>query len=249
MTKRTEFTLKEPVVVNGEYIGNEGSGKVLVFSHGFGVLRDSRGMFIQMAKLLKEDYLVVMFDYSEIDPDGNTTTQSFSVQARMLKSVLKFTREKFGTEKINVIAHSQGCIITGLVGDSNLDTVILMAAPVSPVGDKIKAYFSQRPETKINEKGVSTIKRSDGSITCIPASYWKDANTTVPSNLFAKMAKKSKVIFIRAKQDQVVTGEDYEVIKNNPDIEFIELKGNHDFSGYLRKPLLRNIVEIFGVGS
>ena len=71
MIELTQFETRfdDRVTVKGEWEGNEKSGKVVIFSHGFGVTRDSHGSFNQLGDLLKDKFLVVRFDYSKIIPE------------------------------------------------------------------------------------------------------------------------------------------------------------------------------------
>jgi hypothetical protein len=216
--------------VNGECWGNEKAGRVVIFSHGFGVRRDSRGMFDELAELLKDDCLVVQFDYVDINEDGSTTAYSFSEQAEKLREVIKYVGKRFNPKEVNIVAHSQGCIIAGLVSPSSLDKAVLIAGP--------------RKGTKIKEKGISKIERSDGSITLVPPQYWREVSKVNPAELYLKLAKKSKVYFIRALQDQMVTGEDYSLLRENKDIDYLELQGNHDFEGKDRKSFLAKVTRI-----
>jgi pimeloyl-ACP methyl ester carboxylesterase len=185
----------------------------------------------------------VLFDYSDVGKDGNTTTFSFSEQVKKLKAVMGFVKEKIDPKETNVVAHSQGCIIVGLASPDNVDKVILVSGPTSAPGENIKNYFLQRPGTEINEEGVSKIERSDGTTTFIRPEYWKEAYDVSPAELFLNLAKNSKIYFVRARQDQVVTGEDYSMIKKS-NITFVELDGNHDFEGKDRKPWLSKMVEL-----
>jgi pimeloyl-ACP methyl ester carboxylesterase len=243
MVKRKEFFLKK-VNTRGEYWGNEKSGKVLIFSHGFGVKRDSRGMFIELAKLLEKSFLVVLFDYVDVNSDRSTTAYSFSEQAKKLQGVIEYVRKRFGPKEIDIVAHSQGCVVVGLVSPANISKIVFVAGPTSAPGPKMKDYFSQRKDTKINEKGMSRIKRSNGTITLVPSKYWKEASKVSPASMYQKLSEQSKVYFIRALQDQVVVGEDYSPLKENKKIEYIELNGNHDFEGKDRKPWLDKVNSI-----
>ncbi len=242
MSERKEFTLVDGSV-KGEYWKNENSGKVVVFSHGFGVTRDARGMFTELTSLIEDKYSVVLFDYSDIGKDGNTTTFPFSEQVKKFKAVMGFVEERINPKETIVVAHSQGCIIVGLASPDNVGKVILIAGPTSAPGENIKKYFLQRPGTKTNEEGISRIERSDGTTTFIQSGYWKEAYYVNPAELFLNLAKKSKVYFVRAKQDQVVTGEDYNMLEKS-NITFIELDGNHDFEEKDRKPWLNKMVEL-----
>jgi pimeloyl-ACP methyl ester carboxylesterase len=243
MIKRKQISLNGRNV-RGECWGNEVTGRVVIFSHGFGVKRDSRGMFADLAKLLKDDCLVVLFDYVDVNEDGSTTAYSFSEQAEKLKEVIKYVREQFNPKEINIVAHSQGCIIAGLASPSDIDKVVLVAGPISAPGQRMKEYFSQREGTMINEKWLSKIKRSDGTITLVPSRYWQEANKVNPAELYLKLSKKAKVYFIRARQDQMIVREDYLLLRKSGGIEYIELQGNHDFEGKDRKPWLERMVSI-----
>ncbi len=112
----------------------------------------------------------------------------------------------------------------------------------------MKEYFSQRKKTVINEKGISRIERSDGSITLVPPQYWPEAKKINPAKLYLKLAEKAKVYFIRALQDQMVGDQDYSLLGKGGRIEYIGLQGNHDFEAKARKPFLAKVVQILKRG-
>jgi len=60
MTKLTQFEVKldKKDVIKGEYEGDADSGRAIIFSHGFGVKRDSWGMFTKLGDLLKSNFLL-----------------------------------------------------------------------------------------------------------------------------------------------------------------------------------------------
>ncbi len=242
MPERIEFSLMSGDV-KGEYWKNRNSDKIVIFSHGFGVTRGARGLFTELASLLEDKYSVVLFDYSDVEKGGDTTTSPFSEQAKKLEEVMEFIKEGFNPKETNIVAHSQGCIIVGLVSPEDINKIILVAGPTSAPGKNIKKYFSEREGTEINESGVSKIQRSDGTSTFVRSEYWKEAYEVNPVEMFLALAKKSVVYFVKAKQDQVVTGEDYSQIRNSS-IVFIELNGNHDFEGKNRQPWLTKMVEL-----
>ena len=62
--------------------------KYLLFSHGFGVRKDSRGMFTDIASAFP-DFKPVMFEYNKILNDGKkTVVPSYKQQARLIKQKL-----------------------------------------------------------------------------------------------------------------------------------------------------------------
>lgn len=245
----TQFEIKLnkdiDIRIRGEYEGNEKSGKVVIFSHGFGVKRDSWGMFTDLGDCLKNEFLVVRFDYNKLLPGDNATfVYPYSTQAKILDKVISFVKKAFGPSEIDIIAHSMGCLIVGLLPLRSMNKVILLASPVSSPYENMKEYFSQRPETQFDEKGLSKIKRSDGSWTYIDKDFWPDVQRINPPKMYAGLSKKSKVYFVRAMKDEIVTGEDYEPIRTIKSIEYIELEGNHNFDGDARKPLIRKMVSL-----
>jgi hypothetical protein len=246
--KLQQFQLKTKTgtVVKGEYEGNEKSGKCIIFSHGFGVTRDSHGMFNELGDLLKQDFLVVRFDYALVNKKENyTKVFPLSVQAEMLQEVVKYVEQGFKPETVNIIAHSIGCLIVGLAQLANIDRILLLAGPVTPPYQRLKEYFSQRPESKINEQAMSKIKRSDGSLTYVEKDIWKQTRDIDPIELYSNLTKNSDVMFIRALSDQVVIDTDYEIIKSITGLQFKETEGSHDFEGKARVGLKQIVQDFF----
>ncbi len=230
--------LTSKISIKGEYEGNENTGKVVIFSHGFGVQRDDRGMFNDLGDNLKNKFLIVRFDYSLInEKDNSTEVYPYSIQSKMLKKVYSYIKNKFSPNEVNIIAHSMGCLIVGLARIKNLNKVLLLSGPPSSPYSGIKKYFSNRSGTKIDENGTSILKRSDGSLTYIKKNFWKEMKSVNPPKLYSHLAKNSEVIFIRALSDQVITETEFSKISKNSKIKLIEIDGNHNFEGKARREL------------
>lgn len=244
MIEKTEFTLDGEPKVEGGYYGNGAAGKIVIFSHGFGVKRGSRTLFKDLAERLKEKSLVCLFDYVEIDSVGSITVPPFTKQAMKLKKVLEFVDGKLRSKRKIIVAHSQGCLVVGCLSPKNINKVILVAPPIRPPAQRVEEYFRKRPETVIDLKGVSKIKRSDGTYTYVPVDYWPEAKSVDGLELYTKLAAKTELHFIRALDDQMIVGENYAPIKNNGKINYLELKGSHDFEDEARLPWLDKMVEI-----
>lgn len=244
----THFKIKTKsgLFVQGEYEGNLESSKLIIFSHGFGVTRDSHGMFNELGNMLNEKYLILRFDYNIVNKEENwTQALSYTCQAEMLNAVYEYIKKQFRFTSIVVIAHSMGCLITGMAQLKGIEKTLLLAAPIVPPYIRMKKYFSRRPETIINEEGLSKIKRSDGSYTLIEKEFWEDMKKVNPVDLYTKISESSQTTFIRAKQDQVIDEENYDSIKNISKIKFIEIDGNHDFEGEARIELKKIIFKLF----
>lgn len=245
--KLTRFSvpLDGNTTIHGEYEGNIDSKKAVVFAHGFGVKRDSWGMFNELGDLLKDDYLIVRFDFVEIHDDENATKVfPLTKQAKMLDAVISHIKAEFDIKEINVIAHSQGCLVTGLLSPKNTAKIILLASPVESPYSRMKQYFASREGTEIHENGLSRIKRSDGSWTLVESEFWNDIKAIQPSELYAELGTKTDLYFVRAMQDHVITDTNYDPMQSNRNITYIELPGDHNFANEARKGWLDTMVEI-----
>jgi hypothetical protein len=86
-----EVKTKSGLTVKGEYEGSVTSKKVIIFSHGFGVTRDSHGMFTEIGDKLVSDYLVIRFDYTIVNKGENwTKVFSYNIQAEMLQAIDRY---------------------------------------------------------------------------------------------------------------------------------------------------------------
>lgn len=203
-------------------------------------------MFTELGDLLKEKYLVVRFDYTIVNDEENwTKVYQYSIQKEMLRTVYDFVIDKFSPKEVNIIAHSMGCLITGLARLGNIKKTILLAGPPSVPYSRMKEYFSKRPETKIDENGTSIIKRSDGSLTYVDKDFWKEMQIVNPPHLYRELSKNSDVTFARAMKDQVITESEYSKITDIQMIKHVEIDGNHDFEGEARDELKGLVEKIF----
>ena len=135
--------------------------KKILFVHGFGVLKDARGMFADIVTSLSDtNFVPVLFDLNDLDEEGNLVVSDFSEQVRRLKEV--WVKESLDAD-LFIVAHSQGCIITALANLSNVTKTIFLAPPTENEGEEIIEYFKSKPGTEINLQGVSKLARS-GSI-------------------------------------------------------------------------------------
>jgi len=246
MIKLTEFKIKTSngETVLGEYEGNEKSGKVVVFSHGFGVTRTDHGMFTDLGDFLKGEYLVVRFDYNLINDKGKSMEVfPYSQQSRMLDAVLKFVKSSFKTKKVNLIAHSQGSLVVGVLQPSGINKTVLISTPLRSPYQRFKSYFSQRPGTKFDEEGKSQIQRSDGSTTYINKDFWPEIKSIKPLELFRRLAEKYEVSVIIGKDDDLVTDRT-PVEVDRGSVSFFEIVGGHDFGGSSRSKLMQLISRV-----
>lgn len=214
----TPFTLNGPPV-SGEVRGNAESKKAVIFSHGFGVRRDSRGMFTDLVERLGDDYLCVLFDYVDVNETGDTIVHPWSHQVKMLDEVVSWIREQYQPEEVIIVAHSQGCVIAGLAAPANITKIVLNASPTTPTTlERMRRVFGHRTGTVIRDEGTSIITRADGSRTMIPPTFWPDTKGINIPKLFSTLAQKTPVIVISAKEDEILRSSENPMDKNDPAI-------------------------------
>lgn len=228
-----KIQLNSEITIIGEIEGNPDSGKAIIFSHGFGVKRDSHGMFNQIGDYFNDQVLVVRFDYTLVDTQKNSTTLfPLSIQKAMLLRVSEYIKAKYNCLKLYLIAHSLGCLIPAMIDQRVFDRIILLAGPVANPFNTLINYFSNREDTIIDLGGVSRIKRSDGSTSIVSSDCWQEIKNVRPISLYRQLSQLSKVVFVRALDDEVLneSQDDFRLLKSAKSIVYYEIKGNHDFS-------------------
>ena len=212
---------------------------IVIFSHGFGVTKDSRGMFTDIVSMFGDDIECVLFDYNIIDESANTITiRPFSEQKNILENIINETKIKNPNAVIDIITHSQGCIITGLVNPTGIRKVILLAPPFDLKMKKLIELFKQRPGTEINFDGVSKLARNDGTVSIVPKDFWQEASHINPIDIYNNLALSNDVTIVNANQDEILSTNNFLEIKN---IKVINIDGNHNFNGGYRNGLLETI--------
>lgn len=249
MLPLTQFELPffDNFSIKGEYEGNEKSGKVIIFSHGFGVDRTDRGLFTDIGNILKNDFLVLRFDFNKIISGKNAMyVFPLSLQAKMLEHVYAYSRRIFSPFHHTIIAHSMGCVIASSSKFKETDQTILLAPPLTSPYATLKSYFSKRAGTAFNEDDMTNIERSDGSITFVPAEFWTEVKEANPFDLYRKLQSKTSVYAIHPLQDQILGNEPHAKLKHILKDHYYEQDGNHGFAPPHRQQLLDTIQQIIG---
>lgn len=210
----------------------------VVYSHGFGVRKDARGLFTDIAASMPE-YKHVLFDYNEVDEANNTLTVSpFDEQAKRLKLQLEALDD--GEEKmIDIVAHSQGCIITALARPSNIRRILFLAPPDKSTTERLVKFFGSREGSVMNLDGESRVPRRDGSTTVIPAAYWSSLQGLDVVGLYNRLADLAEVKFYVANNDEVLGATNFREADYR--IELSPVPGNHDFTGEYRSGLIQSV--------
>lgn len=219
--------------------------KIILYSHGFGVKKDDRGLFTDIAGSL-DDFQHVLFDYNQIDEDNNTLTVTpLHEQANMLKAQYSNLRGKYPDAMIDLVCHSQGCVVAGLADLSGVRKTILLAPPTRFLGSEEKLKQMSEREGTVIEDGVVSYPRRDGSTTIIKQDYWQSRDKiTDPIALYNELSKNTETIIVNALNDEVLGETDYSTLSEK--VTLIGQEANHDFTGEARANLVKNVRDIVG---
>lgn len=221
-----------------------GKQHIVIFSHGFGVFKDSRGLFAELSDMLSNHGIQsVLFDYNEIDNERSTlTVPPFSVQVATLARVIEMTKDRYLDAVIDLVCHSQGCLIPALMAPLGIRKTIMLAPSLSNSVERMIEYFQNRPGSEIDMNGISKLSRRDGSTTLVPAEYWRERKLADPPVLYNEFAKLTQLTMVIANQDEVIGEEASAGLDSS--IEVVRCDGNHDFTGESRKPLIKIVEDI-----
>lgn len=216
--------------------------KYLVFSHGFGVKKDSRGMFTDIAKAFP-GYESVMFDYNEINETDNTVTvRSLSEQAKILQIKIQAVQNLGQNPEIYLVSHSQGCVVAALAHLSHIKKTVLLAPPGSVSSARVNEHFGKRPGVTIEKDGTIRVPRKDGSTTRITKEFIDGLSKIDAIDLYAKLASKTPTTIIIAKEDEMLRPIDFSSLPKSVDI--LKIDGDHNFTGKSRAGLIQTLKTI-----
>jgi hypothetical protein len=200
---------------------------VVVFSHGFGVRKEARGLFTAIAKALP-NAKSVLFDYSPINEASNTlTAKPLNEQALKLRKVINSARAENPGAIIDLVCHSQGCVVAGLVKPRGIRKVIMLTPPDKLSAEDMIERLSERMGVAIDPSVRTRLARTDGSTTVIHPEYWQSLAGIDPVKLYNRLAKFTALRIINARQDEVLGKVTFEGI--DPGISLVTLDGNHNF--------------------
>jgi hypothetical protein len=142
----------------------------ILFIHGFGVMKDSRGIFSDISEFIgkNKNTECILFDLNDKNNSGGIRVQAFSTQIDKIKSVYEKHKD---AETIDVICHSQGCLVGAMANLKKVRKTIFLAPPVENNIEKTINYFSQNPLSKIDLDGESFLERRDGTQTVVPKTF------------------------------------------------------------------------------
>ena len=212
---------------------------IIVFSHGFGTRKDDRGLFTDIVAEFPEAK-TILFGYNEFDDTNKTlTVRPFSSQTKILNEVLGKVRSENPNSVIDIIGHSQGCLVAALAHPIGIRKIIFTAPSFDTDIERMINMFNDREGTEINLSGVSKLARKDGTTTIVPPEFWIERKNTNPIPLYNELSLHTELLIINAKQDDVLPKAKLEGL--NKRIKVIELDADHQFHGEARYALIDNI--------
>lgn len=216
--------------------------KYLVFSHGFGVKKDDRGLLTDIAENFPK-YESVLFDYNDVDEEHNVLTVApLRRQADMLLDEIDIVRQSDPDAEISLVCHSQGCVVASIANPSDIKQAIFLAPPGNVSAESIQEFFGKRPGTVVEDDGTMRVPRADGSTTRIPQQFIDDIKSVDVTELYPSFARQTKLTIIVANQDEVLKPVDFSYLAE--DVRLLNVDGDHNFTGDDRIGLINQLEEL-----
>jgi len=217
--------------------------QVVVFSHGFGVRRDARGLFTDIAAALPRGWGYVLFDYDGFDETHNQL-QVGGADGRLarLKAVVAWAQAQTDVKDVHLIGHSMGSLTIASLAPEDVGKLLLLAPPLS-LGSRFAETFTKRPGAE-HEGSAWSFPRSDGTTTLVEDKVLAELASIDAEGELSKLALFRSYVIILAGSDEMLPDADYTGLITMPAVSMLSIdKANHDFNGEARTELVRTVVE------
>ena len=202
---------------------------IVIFSHGFGVRKEDRGLFTAISRALP-DAKSILFNYNPINEKANTlTAEPLLEQVRKLRKVINTARAEHPGAVIDLVCHSQGCVVAALLKPRDIRKIIMLTPPDDVSEETVVRQLGKGRDTPIDTSVRTRLLRADGSTTVIHPEYWQSLAGVEPVKLYNRLARFTALRIINAKQDDVLDNLRFEGL--DPGISFVSLDGDHNFEG------------------
>lgn len=238
MHKIEQLQINNTYTTTVEVTGLDDAEEVVLFSHGFGVGRDARGMFTELVSRLSDRFLCVQFDYARSN-ENETWVDSYQDMLWTLMKVIEYVKDNYQPVSVHVVGHSMGCLLAASQSVQFHKQVYLAPAD-EPIAERLLAYFRQNPNTTIDKDGNVTAGRSDGSLTHISKRFFDELAPVIPMDQYAMT--NGEIVVVEAQDDEVITNhsETWEVLGN---FSLVSIPGDHDFNPPHRDRLVKTVVD------
>lgn len=144
----------------------------IVLVHGFGVTKEEAGKFDKLAQYLSiAGFLVYRFDFSGCgESEGDYSQTSLSKLKSDLSKILNFVQQqdKVDKLKIGILGQSFGTSVT-IALESKVKCLVMISSISHP-----KEIFFKLAGDDYNPQGITSTKRSDGTVTKTGPQFWPD---------------------------------------------------------------------------
>lgn len=214
---------------------------IVIYSHGFGVVKDDRGLFTDISSVLP-NFQNELFDYNHFDKERNAIIVSpLNKQAIKLGQVISKIQNDNPEAIIDIICHSQGCITAALACPDGIRKTVFLAPPDNLDIDRFIKKFN-RPGSTIDLEGESLLVRRDGGLTVVPKDFWTSMETPNVLNLYNRYGNKTDLTIVDATEDETLGNTDF--TKTVENIKLNELRADHNFSGNSRSEVKNLVVKL-----
>lgn len=200
---------------------------IIVYSHGFGVRKEDRGLFTAIAKAMP-DAESILFNYNPINEKANTlTAKPLDEQVRKLRKTINAARAEYPGAVIDLVCHSQGCVVAALLKPRHIRKIIMLTPPDDISEAVVIKQLTTDQETPIDVTTRTRLLRADGSTTVIHPEYWQSLADIDVIKLYNRMARFTALRMISARHDEVLGDLAFEGLE--PSISHVTLDGGHNF--------------------
>lgn len=200
---------------------------IIIYSHGFGVRKDDRGLFTAISRAVP-DATSILFHYNPINDRSNTlAAKPLNEQVQKLRKVINTARSEYPGAVIDLVCHAQGCVVAGVLKPRDIRKIIMLTPPAKISEAALIEQLSPRMETAIDVTVRTRLPGADGSTTVIHPEYWQSLAGVEPVKLYNRLAKFTALRIINARNDEVLGPINFEGL--DPSISSVTLDGNHNF--------------------
>ncbi len=213
--------------------GSEESKDVVIFVHGYGTDKDEGfASFLEFSEYLEDEFLIIRFDLSGYGAsEGKDMDFQFQKAAGDVDSVIRYARRTWPDKNINIIAHSLGTFVVGLLSPHNIKRTVFTSVPNANM-----RYVSETLQQRILDKGgrvdkngITVYPRTAGATQLIGKDFWRTLENSDPIQLIEELGQKTKLVIYKPKQDEVLEYKYFEDYKNLKNAKYIEIDGDHNF--------------------
>lgn len=213
--------------------GNSESKQIVIFVHGYGTDKDEGfASFLDFSKSLKKDFLIMRFDLSGYGASGGKQQEfQFQKAAGDLDSVIRFARKTYPNKDINIIAHSLGTFIVGLLSPYGIRKIVftsIINSNTKFVSKKLRERILSKGG-KVNKNGISIYPRTKGAVQLIGKDFWRTLENFNPIEYITDLGTKTQLVIFKPKQDEVLEYKYFDEYKKIKGVKYYEVDGDHNF--------------------